>query len=129
MTPTPRKHKDLDSFLVPLIAELKELSTRVQDVYNKHTSSQFTLHGDLVLVSADGPASADASGLKNPGNAKTPCHQCYIPGTRAENGHYCWDHRVIYVYRTSKDSKSKWFYSLLLFLEELCSEGWNRGWR
>jgi len=50
LIPGPRKHKDLDSFLVPLITELKELSTGVQDIYNKHTNSQFTLYSHLVLV-------------------------------------------------------------------------------
>ncbi len=90
--PGPHKHKDLDSFLVPLILELQELSAGVDNIYNKHTESHFTLRGDLVLVSADGPASANIMGLKTPGNAKSPCHHCYIPGILGENNHYYIPH-------------------------------------
>ena len=56
-------------------------------MYNAHTPNElFELHASLILVSGDGPASADAIGMKKPGVAQRPCHHCLIPGTRAPTG-------------------------------------------
>lgn len=73
--PGPRKYKDLDSYLYPLIQELKSLGNGV-DAWDAHACKSFKLRAWVVLVTGDGPAVAEAMGLKRPGNAKTPCRSC-----------------------------------------------------
>jgi len=80
--PGPKKYKNIDSFLYPLVEELQQLHIGIPRVFNKVTKANFVLRAWLILVSGDGPASADAIGLVTPGNAKRPCHHCYIQGVQ-----------------------------------------------
>jgi hypothetical protein len=48
--PGPQKHKDLDSFLYPLIEELKQLGQGI-NAYDSYNGRSFTLRAFLVVVS------------------------------------------------------------------------------
>lgn len=85
LIPGPRKYGLLDSFFYPFVQECKMLAAGVPDVYNAYTNSYFTLFFWPILFSGDGPARADAMGMVRPGNAKTPCGQCLISATQADN--------------------------------------------
>lgn len=62
-----------------MVEELLVLgSTGVKNVPNDFTGTQFTLRAYVILVTGDGPASAELMGMKNPGNAYRPCHHCMI---------------------------------------------------
>lgn len=75
----------------PMIEELLYLQHGEEEVFNSYTKRLFTLKAHLILVSGDGPASAKAMGFANPGNAKSPCHQCKIKAT-AFGRHYYVPH-------------------------------------
>ncbi|KAI0994657.1 hypothetical protein K3495_g13524 [Podosphaera aphanis] len=78
----PRKQTNIDSFLVPIIEELKELADGV-DAYDNYRGIHFKLRAHVVLVTGDGPAIAEVIGMKTPGNAKVPCRHCMIKATQA----------------------------------------------
>ena len=61
-----------------MVEELLELHKGVSNVPNPITRSHFDLKAHLLVVSGDGPASADASQMKHPGNAFSPCAHCNI---------------------------------------------------
>lgn len=88
--PGPNKHGNFDSWLHPLVEELLLLGSTGLQSFNSHTKKSFTLKAWPIVVSGDGPASAECMGLVNPGNAKSPCHQCMIPGVQGAGGatHY-----------------------------------------
>ena len=92
LIPGPRQYKDLNSYLAPLVRELLSLARGVPDIFNSYTNQTFTLRAHLILVSADGPASASAIGMKTPGNSMRPCHQCYIIPTKSESNRYYITH-------------------------------------
>ena len=92
LIPGPRAHKNLDSFLFPVVQELKELGQGIPDCANESSETTFTLHAYLMLISADGLASADAIGMKKPGNSYRPCHQCSIMATLGLNRTYYIPH-------------------------------------
>jgi hypothetical protein len=77
--PGPKKAKDLDSFLQPLVSELLQLDNGV-DAFDSHTNTPFKLRAWATLVTGDGPALASVSGMKAPGNAFRPCRTCTIEG-------------------------------------------------
>jgi hypothetical protein len=80
-----------------LIEELKELGAGVDNVRNSYTNLLFTLRAFVIVVSGDGPASAEAMGLKKPGNAYRPCHQCLITATAGSTG------KTLYIPHTDVD--------------------------
>lgn len=47
--------KDLDSFLFPLVKELKELEAGIPHVWNSARQTHFTLTAHLCIVAADIP--------------------------------------------------------------------------
>jgi Transposase family tnp2/Domain of unknown function (DUF4218) len=75
--PGPKKPKDLDSFLRPLVDELLQLDRGV-DAFDGHTMTPFQLKAWVTMVTGDGPGLADAIGMKRPGNAVRPCRTCEI---------------------------------------------------
>ena len=96
MIPGPHACKDLNSFLFPIIEALKKLGDGIPDIHNQYQpNSPFNLRAFLLLVCGDGPASAKAIGMKNPGQAYRPCHQCTIVATRGENGVYYIPHSAV----------------------------------
>ena len=78
--------------------ELKELQAGIS-TFDSFRKQEFTLRANLVVVSGrlslhpcvlllttclgDGPAIAEAIGMKTPGNAKVPCRFCYITATKS----------------------------------------------
>ncbi len=46
------------------------------------TGEEFILRAHVIMVTGDGPAIADAMGMKSPGNAFRPCRMCEIAGVR-----------------------------------------------
>jgi hypothetical protein len=61
------------------VKELYILANSVADIKNNFTRESFDLKAHLILVFADGPAFANAMGLKRLGNAIRPCYHCIIP--------------------------------------------------
>jgi hypothetical protein len=59
--PGPHKPKDLDSFLQPLVEELKDLDRGVQ-AYDANTGCTFNLKAWITMVTGNSPAIADAIG-------------------------------------------------------------------
>jgi len=91
--PGPSKYKNLDSFLQPLVDELKILgSPHGINTYSAYQGSNFRLRAYAVLFSGDGPAISEAIGMKAPGNAKKPCRFCEVEATQAPNNHYYIPH-------------------------------------
>jgi Transposase family tnp2 len=80
--PGPKKPKDLNSFLRPLVDELTALETGQPGVIDGDDGQEFVLRAHVLIVTGDGPAVADAMGMKSPGNAYRPCRMCKIPGER-----------------------------------------------
>ena len=77
--PGPKKPNDLDSFLRPLVEELKGLDHGAE-AFDANTGQTFTLRAWVTMVTGDGPAIAEAIGFKRPGNAYRPCRCCLIKG-------------------------------------------------
>lgn len=92
LCPGPRKYGLTDSFEYPFIEECKKLAAGIPNVRNGFNDTLFTLRFWPIVYSGDGPARSDAMGMVKPGNAKTPCTQCTIAATRAENGTYYIPH-------------------------------------
>src|SRR5579871_1746895 len=80
--PGPKKPKDINSFLRPLVDELITLDNGDITAVDGDTGEEFTLHAHVLMVTGDGPAVADAMGMKSPGNAYRPCRMCEITGVR-----------------------------------------------
>jgi hypothetical protein len=81
----PNKPKDLDSFLRPLVEELKQLDDGAE-AFDGNTGHSFTLRAWVTMVTGDGPAVAEAMGFKRPGNALRPCRCCMIESELGEPG-------------------------------------------
>ena len=78
--PGPKKPKDINSFLRPLVDELIALENGQVTAIDGDTGKEFILRAHVLIVTADGPAAADAMGMKSPGNAYRPCRMCTISG-------------------------------------------------
>jgi hypothetical protein len=76
--PGPRKPKDIDSFLYPLIQELKILHHGVT-AYNGATKSDFSLCAHVITVTADMHARDMLMGLAGY-NSRHYCNYCTIRG-------------------------------------------------
>lgn len=77
--PGPKKPKDLDTFLRPLVDELTKLDCGIE-AFDANTGRTFMLRAWVTMVTGDGPAVAEVMGLKRPGNAYRPCRYCTIKG-------------------------------------------------
>lgn len=82
--PGPKKEKDLDSFLFPLVEEMDKLHEGISEVCDASMNYNITLKAWLILCTGDGPATASAMGTKIPGNAIAPCHMCEIKAKTAK---------------------------------------------
>jgi hypothetical protein len=80
-----------------MVQEFKKLAHGIPGVFNAHTQTPFTLRCWPIVVSGDGPASAEAMGFKKPGGAYRPCHQCLITGDRGDGGN------TYYILHTAED--------------------------
>jgi hypothetical protein len=80
--PGPKKAKDINSFLRPLVDELIALENGQVTAVDGDTGKEFVLRAHVLIVTGDGPATADAMGMKSPGNAFRPCRMCEIEGVR-----------------------------------------------
>jgi Transposase family tnp2/Domain of unknown function (DUF4218) len=79
--PGPKKPKDLDTFLRPLVDELKQLDCGTE-AFDASSGRTFMLRAWVTMVTGDGPAIAEAIGFKRPGNAYRPCRHCTIKGQK-----------------------------------------------
>ena len=86
----PGKHnpKDINSFLRPLVDELKLLSnSEIPNVYDAASNSEFTLRAHLCLISGDLPIIAKMMGISGH-NSYEYCRFCKVKGIH--QGHiYC----------------------------------------
>ena len=80
IVPGPKKPKDFDSFLYPLIQELLELSEGVR-AYDASTGKLFCLRAFLIIAFGDIPAISLLLKMKGH-NSITPCRICNIHGLR-----------------------------------------------
>lgn len=87
--PGPKKPKDINSFLRPLVDELIELDNGQVTAVDGDTGKEFVLRAHVLIVTGDGPATAEAMGMKSPGNAFRPCRMCTIAGTRRTGVRHC----------------------------------------
>ena len=91
---SPKKYKDINSFLQLLIDELYKLEGGIL-LFNSNSRTEFQLHAWVILVIGregsfrsfgvnillgGGPAVANALGLKSPSNIKTPCRSYLFQG-------------------------------------------------
>jgi hypothetical protein len=83
LIPGPKKPKVIDTFLRPLVDELLLLEKGVPAI-DGETRSVFQLRAWVTMVTGDGPALADAIGMKRPGNAFRPCRTCEIKAERGD---------------------------------------------
>jgi hypothetical protein len=81
LIPGPKKPKVIDTFLRPLVDELLLLDKGVP-AFDGNTRTAFQLRAWVTMVTGDGPALADAIGMKRPGNALRPCRTCEIKAER-----------------------------------------------
>jgi hypothetical protein len=81
VVPGPKKPKDMDSFLYPLVEELLQLAVGIR-AFDVLQSSLFALHAYLIVVSGDIPALSMLLNIKGH-NAFSPCRACKITGVRA----------------------------------------------
>jgi len=85
LCPGPSQPKDLDTFLIPFIDELKLLQTGVP-AYDALSWQTFLLKAHLILVTGDTPGVSKLFHLSGH-NAKHPCRACKLEGTPYVN-HY-----------------------------------------
>jgi len=85
LCPGPSQPEDLDSFLIPLIEELKLLDQGVP-AYDALLQRAFILKAHLVLVTGDTPGVSKLFHLSGH-NAKHPCRACKLEGMPYVN-HY-----------------------------------------
>lgn len=78
--PGPKAVKDIDSFLVPLVAELEQLEDGVK-VFDRSKRELFELHAHLIKIFGDMPAMAKLMRMKGHMGIK-PCRMCHISGVR-----------------------------------------------
>jgi hypothetical protein len=83
--PGPKKPKDINSFLRPLVDELIALENGQVTAVDADTGKEFILRAHVLIVTGDGPATAEAMGMKSPGNAYRPCRMCTIKGVKRED--------------------------------------------
>ena len=96
LIPGPKSPKDFDSFLYPMVTELLILANGIE-AFDGYSKTPFTLRVHLILVTGihsilhfktllivigDGPGTAEAMGMKKPGNSFSPCRSCHIQGVR-----------------------------------------------
>nr|XP_017216852.1 PREDICTED: uncharacterized protein LOC108194417 [Daucus carota subsp. sativus] len=68
---------DIDVYLQPLVAELKELWDIGLETYDSHADQTFTLHASLLWTISDFPGYAVLSGWSTKGKLGCPnCHYC-----------------------------------------------------
>lgn len=82
--PGPKKPKDIDSFLWPLVEELLQLSAGVP-AFDAASGKAFTLRAYLVLGTGDIPAMSMVMRMKGH-NAFSPCRMCSIHGVQIPDG-------------------------------------------
>jgi hypothetical protein len=73
LIPGPKKPKVLDTFLRPLVNELNNLGGNGVLAVDGRNYTEFQLRAWVTMVTGDGPALAEAIGMKRPGNALRPC--------------------------------------------------------
>ena len=81
LIPGPKKPKNIDTFLRPLVDELLLLDKGVSAL-DGNSRINFQLRAWVTIVTGDGPGLAEAIGMKRPGNAYRPCRTCNITANR-----------------------------------------------
>ncbi|KAG8961311.1 hypothetical protein FRC05_006248 [Tulasnella sp. 425] len=78
--PGPKQVKDTDSFLWPLVEEMKTLAKGIT-AFDAVKEESFTLHAYILLAFGDIPAVAKLMQMKGH-NGRRPCRMCMITGIR-----------------------------------------------
>ena len=84
-------HKFVDTWLQPLVDELRELHDGIP-AYDGARNQSFVLKAHVILVTGDGPAIAEVMGTKSPGKSKQSCRLCTFSGTKGRHGKYFYPH-------------------------------------
>jgi hypothetical protein len=93
LIPGPQVYNHPDTWLQPFVDEMKELGFGESNAYDAYSQQLFTLRAHTVLFSGDGPAVAQACGMKSPGGAQVPCRVCTFEGTFvADKRRYYYPH-------------------------------------
>ena len=92
LIPGPKKPKNIDTFLRPLVDELVLLDKGVSAI-DGYSRTNFQLRAWVTIVTGDGPGLAEAIGLKRPGNAFRPCRTCTITADRGGGRIYYVPHK------------------------------------
>jgi hypothetical protein len=91
LIPGPKRPKNIDTFLRPLLDELVSLDKGVSAL-DGSSRTNFQLRAWVTIVTGDGPGLAEAIGMKRPGNAFRPCRTCTITADRGGGRTYYVPH-------------------------------------
>lgn len=83
IVPGPKKAKDFDSFLFPMVEELLELAVGVR-TWDADAGRFFTLRAHLLFASGDTPAVSMFMNMKGT-NSYCPCRMCTAMGVRHQS--------------------------------------------
>lgn len=83
--PGSPKSEFMDTWLHPLMQELRLLQLGIHGVYDGYTKRPFMLRAHPILVTGDGKAIAQIMGTKSPGGAQKGCRMCELVGVQDNN--------------------------------------------
>ena len=83
--PGSPKSEFIDTWLHPLMQELRLLQLGIHGVYDGYTKRPFMLRAHPILVTGDGKAIAQIMGTKSPGGAQKGCRMCELVGVQDNN--------------------------------------------
>ena len=86
--PGPDDPKDLNSFLVPLIEELRQLQEGIPGVWNAYRKEYFTLKAHICVIGSDIPARETLMQTLGRGSYQY-CAYCKVTGCRGNKYVYC----------------------------------------
>jgi hypothetical protein len=95
LIPGPKKHGLINTFLWPLVQEIKALDNGIEGIYNYYTKKHFTLWAWITICCGDRPVKAEMIGMSSLGNAFRPCPHRRIQGINSRTKIYYVPHTNI----------------------------------